>query len=108
VTGAGADEPAEETIRAFQRRIDATYGDRDRARGLDRTFVWFVEEVGELARALHRTDRKNLEEEFADCLAWLATLASLAGVDLAGTAAKYREGCPRCRATPCGCPRERT
>jgi NTP pyrophosphatase (non-canonical NTP hydrolase) len=93
-----------ETLAGFQRRIEALYGERDKARGLDRTFVWFVEEVGELARALHRRDRKNLVEEFADCLAWLTTLASMAGVDMAEAASRYRDGCPRCRATPCSCP----
>jgi NTP pyrophosphatase (non-canonical NTP hydrolase) len=92
-----------ETLRAFQRRIDAIYGARDAARGVDRTFVWFVEEVGELARALLRGEEANLREEFADVLAWLATLASLAGVDLETAARKYAAGCPRCRSTPCAC-----
>jgi NTP pyrophosphatase (non-canonical NTP hydrolase) len=40
------------TVREFQSRIDATYGARDRGRGLDATFRWLVEEVGELARAI--------------------------------------------------------
>ncbi len=92
------------TIAAFQAAIERLYGPRDRARGADATFVWFVEEVGELARALKRGERANLEEEVSDVLAWLATLASLAGVDLAGAAARYRDGCPRCDHTPCACP----
>jgi NTP pyrophosphatase (non-canonical NTP hydrolase) len=101
----GGDSPT--TLRDFQRQIEALYGERDRARGLATTFMWFTEEVGELSRALRRTDRANLAEEFADTLAWLATLASIAGIDLAQAANKYLSGCPRCRATPCTCPAQR-
>lgn len=95
------------TISEFQKLIEDIYLARDSARGRDGTFVWFVEEVGELARALTRpmdSDGKNLREEFADVLAWLVTLASIAGVDIeAAAAAKYRNGCPKCRSTPCAC-----
>ena len=94
-------------LEGFQRVIEDLYGDRDAARGLDGTFVWFVEEVGELARALKGTDPVNLREEFADVLAWLTTLASLAGVDMQTAARRYADGCPRCHATPCACPRKR-
>lgn len=94
------------TIRDFQNSIEGQYLERDRARGVQGTFVWFVEEVGELARAIQRkTGKRNLREEFADVLAWLSTLASLTGVDLeAAAAAKYGKGCPGCRKTPCKCP----
>ena len=94
------------TVAEFQRRIDALYGAKDRGRGLEGTFMWFTEEVGELSRGLRRGVKgAPLEEEFADVLAWLATLASIAGVDLEAAAlAKYGAGCPRCRATPCRCP----
>ncbi len=91
-------------IGEFQRLIEAIYYERDSARGLAGTHMWFCEEVGELTRALRRGEREELEGEFADVLAWLSTLASIAGVDLAAAArAKYGEGCPRCRATPCAC-----
>jgi len=103
------DHPAPtDALAGFQGVIDALYGERDRARGLDGTFVWFVEEVGELARALKGTDEPNLREEFADVLAWLTTLASLAGVDMRAAARRYADGCPRCRAIPCSCPAKRT
>ena len=95
--------PAATSIRALQRKIEALYGARDRARGLPATFMWFCEEVGELSRALRRRDRRNLEAEFADVLAWLSTLASLAQVDLDEAAGRYANGCPRCRARPCAC-----
>lgn len=92
-------------IAEFQRRIEAIYGARDRARGLAGTHMWFGEEVGELTRALRRNRREELEGEFADVLAWLTTLASMSGVDLQAAAhAKYGGGCPRCHATPCACP----
>lgn len=88
----------------FQKQIEDIYFERDRTRGVDGTTLWFVEEVGELVRAIRRKERKNLEEEFADVYAWLATLASLHGVDLDALGrAKYGKGCPRCRETPCSC-----
>ena len=95
-------------LEGFQRVIEDLYGDRDGARGIDGTFVWFVEEVGELARALKGNDPVTLREEFADVLAWLTTLASLAGVEMKTAARRYAEGCPRCHASPCACPRKRT
>lgn len=92
-------------IAEFQRLIEAIYYERDAARGLAGTHMWFAEEVGELTRALRRGEQAELEGEFADVLAWLATLASIRGIDLEAAArAKYAEGCPRCKATPCGCP----
>jgi len=67
--------------------------------------MWFQEEIGELTRALHRSDRENLASEFADVLAWLSTLASLAGIDLEKAAAdKYGDACPSCHRAPCACP----
>jgi len=69
-------------LKAFQQLIQEKYGRRDRERGTPATFMWFVEEVGELATALAGDDHKNKEEEFADVLAWLCTLANINGVDL--------------------------
>lgn len=91
-------------IGEFQKRIEAIYFQRDSQRGLAGTHMWFCEEVGELTRALRRDQRAGLEEEFADVLAWLVSLASIAGVDVEAAAArKYAQGCPRCRGTPCRC-----
>ena len=95
-------------LRQFQRRIEELYFERDQRRGLSGTYMWFVEEVGELARSLRDAAPNSPQEqgEFADCLAWLSTLASLRGVDLADVAwQKYGSGCPRCQQTPCGCQR---
>ena len=91
-------------IRDFQELLGRTFLDRDRRRGLPGTFAWLVEEVGELSRALRSGDRDSLHEEFADVLAWLASLANLCGVDLAEVAEKYARGCPRCGGIPCSCP----
>ena len=92
------------TIDEFQRLIESIYGEKDLARGTAGTFMWFAEEVGELARALKKGDREELEGEFADVLAWLTTLASMHGVELSQAAAKkYASGCPRCHKVPCRC-----
>ena len=92
-------------LRAFQKHIEALYGERDAARGLPSTFMWFTEEVGELARAIRGQDPENLRREVSDVLAWLATVASLSGVDLEEAAARYTPGCPRCGEIPCECRR---
>ena len=89
----------------FQEQMRHLYGQRDRERGLARTFAWFTEEVGELSRALFRGDAEDRRHEFADVLAWLASLADQAGVDLAEAASRYAAGCPRCGAAPCICDR---
>jgi NTP pyrophosphatase (non-canonical NTP hydrolase) len=91
-------------ITDFQQLIERIYFERDSARGLAGTHMWFCEEVGELTRALRRGQHEELEGEFADVLAWLSTLASIAGVDLEAAAnKKYARGCPRCESTPCAC-----
>lgn len=87
----------------FQQRVAATYGSRDRRRGLDGTFRRLIEEVGELARALRRRDPRALEEEIGDVLAWTVSVAALAGADAARAADRYAAGCPKCGATPCRC-----
>jgi NTP pyrophosphatase (non-canonical NTP hydrolase) len=82
------------TIQGFQKIISSRYEATDRARGTPKTFLWFIEEVGELATALNGDDKENLREEFADVFAWLCTLANINDVDLAeALAEKYlRDG----------------
>jgi NTP pyrophosphatase (non-canonical NTP hydrolase) len=70
------------TVADFQRHIRNRYFATDSTRGTPGTFMWFVEEIGELATALHGEDARNLEEEFADVLAWLFTLANINDVDI--------------------------
>jgi len=90
-------------IQEFQRSIERIYFEKDSARGLEGSFRWFVEEVGELARAMRRGDRRGMAEEFADVFAWLSTMASICGVELEEAVKKYSEGCPKCGRTPCQC-----
>ena len=81
------------TIAEFQKFISDKYEKVDRERGSAKTFLWFIEEVGELATALNGTDRANLSEEFADVFAWLCTLANINDIDLSqAVAGKYLQG----------------
>src|SRR4051812_43689635 len=92
------------TLPQLQALIRDTYGAKDNRRGVEGTFMWFMEEVGELSAELRGCDKAALAAEFADVLAWLTTLANVAGVDLdAAVRAKYGTGCPGCRRSPCVC-----
>ena len=92
------------TLREFQERIRTVYGARDSARGTGGTFLWFAEEVGELAEAVRLGDARSTAEELADVLAWLVSLANLEGVDVeTAVTSKYGAGCPCCGGTPCSC-----
>lgn len=86
------------TFAAFQDLIRQRYFATDSARGTPATFLWLVEELGELATALQENapgksptpeQRANLGEEFADVFAWLTTLANVNGVDLEQALTKY-------------------
>jgi NTP pyrophosphatase (non-canonical NTP hydrolase) len=76
------------TIDEFQKHISDRYEKVDRERGWPKTFAYLIEEVGELATALTSNDRANLEEEFADVIAWLCTLANITDVKLSEALAK--------------------
>ena len=92
------------SLREFQELIRSMFGAKDAARGVDGTFMWFLEEVGELAGALRTGPKDDLALEFADVLAWLVTLANIAEVDLdEAVRRKYGGGCPRCGRTVCEC-----
>ena len=92
------------TLNQLQDLIRNMYGAKDGARGLEGTFMWFMEEVGELSAALRGGGQQERILEFADVLAWLATLANIAGVNLEeAMRAKYGGGCPGCGRTPCAC-----
>ncbi len=86
------------TLAELQRLIRERYYKTDSARGAAGTFLWFAEEVGELAEALGKQERgdgdlDSLSEEFADVLAWLTTLANVSGVDLTeAVERKYLDG----------------
>lgn len=95
------------SLRDFQQLIRDMYFEKDKARGVDGTFMWLMEEVGELAASLRGDDHPNQIEEFADVLAWLATIANVAGIDLTDAIIrKYGSGCPGCGKLACTCPDE--
>jgi NTP pyrophosphatase (non-canonical NTP hydrolase) len=82
------------TLAGFQAHIREKYHAQDAARGTPGTFMWLIEEIGELATTLQKirgeggstsggSTQKDLEGEFADVLAWLCTLANINDVDLA-------------------------
>ena len=93
------------TLAEFQQLIRQMYLEKDLARGIDGTFMWLMEEIGELATALRSDSQAERSAEFADVLAWLATIANVAGVDLGrAVAEKYGSGCPGCGRFVCTCP----
>ncbi len=91
------------TIREFQQLIDRMYSDKDRKRGSAATFIWLMEEVGELAAAVREGTPQQKAHEFADVFAWLVTLANVEGVDLEQAIRKFTGGCPGCGKIVCEC-----
>jgi NTP pyrophosphatase (non-canonical NTP hydrolase) len=91
-------------INEFQEMMRRLYFQRDSERGVEKTFEWLVEEVAELGDALKAGDKKALENEFADVIAWLASLANITNLDLEKAALnKYDNKCPKCGRSPCRC-----
>ncbi len=119
-------ETPDVSIKQFQGLVRKMYFEKDAARGIAGTFMWLAEEVGELSTALRETEylanrignasapelraqydasKQNLAEEFADVIAWLATIANVAEVDLSTAVfEKYGAGCPGCSNFICDCP----
>ena len=91
-------------LQELQELMDRTYGHRDRPRGIPANIAWLTEEIGELAQALRKGDRDQQLQEFGGVLAWVASLANLAGVSLDEALHRYQDGCPRCTRIPCRCP----
>ncbi len=100
------------TVKELQALIRKMYYEKDLARGIPGTFMWLMEEIGELSTALREDDqspkgRKHLASEFADVIAWLVTIANVAEVDLTNALQqKYGAGCPGCGCFDCQCPDE--
>lgn len=93
------------TLHEFQALIRAMYHDKDATRGVEGTFMWLTEEIGELATALRSGTKEEIALEFADVLAWLVTIANVVDVDLdEAVKRKYGGGCPGCGRLACTCP----
>ncbi len=92
------------SLSELQQLIRTMYSSKDEQRGIDGTFMWLMEEVGELAAALREGDKEATAKEFADVLAWLATIANVAQIDLEQAVInKYGRGCPGCGQFVCTC-----
>ena len=87
----------------LQRLINEMYSAKDRKRGAEATFLWLMEEIGELAASIREEPKDFQEKEFADVLAWLVTLANVQGIDLTAAMEKYTNGCPGCGKMVCTC-----
>ncbi len=79
------------SFKEFQEFIRRKYYSHDNERGTDGTFMWFMEEVGELARIMARKygdqsfkagEPTDPSDEMADVLWVLLCLANQTGVDL--------------------------
>jgi NTP pyrophosphatase (non-canonical NTP hydrolase) len=95
-------------IKEFQKLMADLYYERDKERGIYRTFMWLCEEIGELSKSLNRKDiKENFEDigsEFADVFAWLCSLANIINLDLEEhSVKKYNYKCPKCKKNPCQC-----
>jgi NTP pyrophosphatase (non-canonical NTP hydrolase) len=91
-------------INEFQEMMRRLYFHRDSERGVKGTYDWLVEEVEELREALEEGNKEATEKEFADVIAWLASLANVTGINLEKAALeKYNNKCPKCHQSPCHC-----
>ncbi len=91
-------------ISEFQNMMNKLYSKKDKKRGINGTIIWLEDEIGELKEALEGGDNKAVQKEFADVLAWLASLANMVHIDLETAAiSKYNNKCPKCQNLPCDC-----
>ncbi|UCD96021.1 MAG: nucleotide pyrophosphohydrolase [Candidatus Bathyarchaeota archaeon] len=80
------------------------YFHSDSRRGAEKTFSWLKEEINELGEAMESTDTEALKNEFADVIAWVASLANLLEINLErAVLEKYPNRCPKCNLLPCRC-----
>ena len=93
-------------ISDFQILIRTLYYKKDFKRGIRNTFIWLVEEVGELANLLKEKELrvKKISEELADIIAWSISIANLLDIDLEkALLEKYPNQCNKCGKSPCQC-----
>jgi NTP pyrophosphatase (non-canonical NTP hydrolase) len=93
-------------FKQFQKLMHDLYFHQDNQRGINKTFMWLVEEVGELSTALRdeSLDKQKISEEMADIVAWISSLANLLKINLdEAIFNKYSDKCPKCKQNPCQC-----
>ena len=71
-------------ISNFQDLLKDLYLQNDLNRGVKSTFIWLVEEIGELATILNSTiiDKQKASEELADIIAWAISVANILDIDI--------------------------
>lgn len=90
----------------FQKLIKDLYYTQDSKRGINATFIWLVEEIGELARILKKsiTNKIEIEEELSDIVAWTCSIANLMDINIeSALKKKYPDKCIKCDSNPCKC-----
>lgn len=93
-------------ISDFQNLIKKLYYQKDLNRGVKSTFVWLIEEIGELATLINsqNIDKEKLSEELADIIAWTFSIANLKEIDMEkALLSKYPNKCKKCNSAPCTC-----
>ena len=93
-------------ISDFQNLIKELYFKQDQNRGINASFIWLIEEIGEFARILRDKEINliNASEELADIIAWASSIANLLDVDLESAILKKYPGiCLKCKSNPCIC-----
>ena len=93
-------------ISEFQKLMKDLYFHKDCKRGVEKTFIWLMEEIGELATILKEKDinKETASEELADLIAWSCSLANVLDIDLEpALLKKYPNKCGKCNQNPCNC-----
>ena len=93
-------------ISDFQNLIKKLYFEKDKNRGLKGTFIWLMEEIGELATLVNSREKDidNISEELADIFAWTVSIANILDIEIEEAInKKYPNKCKKCSSNPCIC-----
>ena len=93
-------------ISDFQELLKDLYLQNDMNRGIKSTFIWLVEEIGELATLLNSPDidKQKVSEELADIIAWAISISNILEIDIEDAIFnKYPNKCKKCSSSPCLC-----
>jgi NTP pyrophosphatase (non-canonical NTP hydrolase) len=93
-------------ISDFQDLLKELYLQNDLNRGVNSTFIWLIEEIGELATLLNTIDidKKKVSKEIADIIAWTISIANILEIDIEKALSdKYPNKCKKCSSSPCTC-----